>query len=84
MIGEDEIRKGDGPMMLWHYVGLTRVAPFKVSKRKMYLAGAQMDDASRQVMFTNGTAVLITSMAINKMMGRPLEYGQDDGEDDIP
>ena len=71
-----DIYRGNGEWKPWHYIGTFTVAPGKVRPRHLSKLKARTE--TKQFVVHQVTAVLVSTRAINRMMGKPDEFGLDD------
>lgn len=68
-----DLAKGRGPWQPWHYIGLYSVSPGQV--RPGLLEQMKIKDRMKRHVIQQIESVLISSRAINKMMGKPENDG---------
>lgn len=68
-----DVINGTGPWRPWQYIGAFEVSPHKV--RPNMLSGVKVPDAKKRMIRQQVTAVVVASMAINKMMGKSPDAG---------
>ena len=77
-----EIRRGNVPYMLFHYIGMDTIASGIVTSLSIARAQCIKDPAMRRLTHDRVMSVLIASQAINRMMGNSPTDGMFGGSDE--
>jgi len=73
-LSRDEIAAGKCAYRLWYFIGDYVIAPYKITDTSL-IKLEEIPSDKYDLVKKHIKSVLLTSVAINKMMGRPDTYG---------